>query len=48
MFSLPHAGRSFRAVLVAAVLVAVTATAAPQLSAPDSDRAPQLVAQIHV
>jgi hypothetical protein len=49
MFTLPLAGRSLRAVLVAAVLAALAASAAPQLPAADGDQAARKIAkQTHV
>jgi hypothetical protein len=48
MFSLPHAGRSLHAVLVAAVLVALAASAAPAPPAADSDQPSRFIKQTHV
>ena len=48
MFTLPLAGRSLRAALVAAVLVALAAAAAPQLPTADTDQAARSVKQTHV
>lgn len=48
MFSLPHSGRSLHAVLVAAILVALAASAAPQPPAAGSDEVPRFVKQTHV
>jgi ABC-type proline/glycine betaine transport system substrate-binding protein len=48
MFTLPLAGRSLRAVLVAAVVAVLAASAAPQLAATDSGEPVRLAKQTHV
>ena len=48
MFTLPHAGRSLRAVLVAAVLAALAVSVAPQPFADGSDQGARSVKQTHV